>query len=153
VLLSVSFAPPARTLTLAAVALLGCSQPEPPAQDAVTRYALTRMGSRALPQLAYFRTHSSCTGWLLARHYELAGNRWTLIDTLVERCDAEEASKDSTKVRRDSGTFLLRNDTIQFTIPSAIRGEGRTLLGVLRGDTLATWPGSLRSNDHIYVRR
>ena len=134
------------------VALVACSRAEPPSQSPVTVYDLVRLGRRVLPQLAYFRTHSTCTGWLRTSRYELASDRWTLVDTLVERC-ADGDSTEVTKVRHDSGTFSLHGDTMRFTIPSPIPGETRVLMGVLRGDTLATWAGTLRSDDYIYVRR
>jgi len=135
-----------------AALVLACARPEQPQESRAATYVLASIGGRPLPYVPDSSADGRCVGGLRASHYALAARQWTSVDTLFERC-AVRAEPDSTWTRKDSGTFALRGDTIQFENPTAGPGEARVvLLGLLRGDTLTAWGSDLDGGEYVYVR-
>jgi len=140
-------------LLLAALLPPACARPDRPREDATASYRLVSVGGRPLPHASYSTVNGRpCTGGQRGGSYELSGARWVSADTLYERC-ADASGRDSVWVRRDSGAFSMRGDTIQFENPAPRPGEARVeLLGLLRGDTLTAWGSGEEGGDHVYVR-
>ena len=133
----------------AAVALLivACSRNKGLSSDQVTVYHLVSIGGQVLNQ-------ACANEELRASRYELSGSFWIAIDTVFKDC-TDSLRSEYTRVRRDSGVFSLRGDTIQFENPAANLelGEARVvLMGLLRGDTLTAWGSDEDGGNHVFVR-
>ncbi|HWL40542.1 MAG TPA: hypothetical protein VNO75_09915 [Gemmatimonadaceae bacterium] len=127
---------------------LACSRAERPPSDAVALYQLVTVGGRPLS--------TQCSdGELRASRYELSGSAWIAVDTVFKNC-TDSLRPEYTRVRRDSGVFILRGDTITFENPAANLklGEARVvLMGLFRKDTLIAWGSDEDGGDHVFVRQ
>ena len=156
--------------TLSLALLLGCAVEPPPAEGASSRartgparvedaqpgtrrsYHLVSIGGERLPYEMWRSADRPCASWLRAGRYELAADTWAAIDTLVERCADRTAEPESSWVRRDTGVYRMRGDTIQFEVIAPGPGEPKVvLLGLLRGDTLTAWGSDLDGGDFVYA--
>ena len=127
---------------------LACSRAERSPSDAGALYQLVTVGGRPLS--------TQCSDEeLRASRYELSGSAWIAVDTVFKDC-TDSLRPEYTRVRRDSGVFFLRGDTIHFENPAANLklGEAReVLMGLLRNDTLIAWGSEEDGGDYVFVRR
>jgi hypothetical protein len=129
------------------VLCLACGRSGSDSRPASARYVLRSIGGQPLRA---GDSGSACQDQPRGGAYVLTGARWAHVDT-VGPCLA--ADRFDAVVRRDSGTFQLRGDTIALSVADRQIGEeGLVGLGLLRGDTLVLWGSDVDGGDYVYVR-